>query len=134
MKSNKLKIPFGLHLTFDAYNCDPLKMNNFELVYQVLDKLPDKIGMHKLTRPYVVFADGNGKKDPGGWSGFIIIQESHISVHTFIKRRFVTADVYSCKEFDAKIAINYLKRAFLAKEVETELIIRGKKYPHKNID
>jgi len=45
------------------------------------------------------------KKDPGGWSGFVIIAESHISIHTFPARRFVSIDVYTCK--------NGLKKDFI---------------------
>lgn len=110
------QVPFGLHLTIDAYNCDPKTLNDINLVYHVLDVLPEKIGMRRLMKPYVLFAEANSKRDPGGWSGFIMIQESHISLHTFIKRRFVTADVYSCKKFDTKIAIEYFKK-FLRQKI-----------------
>lgn len=127
-------IPFGLHLMLDAYNCDPKPLNDKNLVYNILDILPDKIGMKKLMKPYVLFAEGNSKRDPGGWSGFVMIQESHISLHTFIKRRFITADVYSCKDFNAKIVIEYFKKAFKTKDVGSNVEVRGKKYPSENID
>jgi S-adenosylmethionine decarboxylase len=127
-------IPFGLHVMLEAYNCPPEVLNDSTLVYRILDELPDKIGMHKLIKPYVVFAESNNKRDPGGWSGFVIIQESHISLHTFIKRRFVTADVYSCKEFNPKIAIEFLKKAFKTEDLEINVEVRGKKYPSENID
>ena len=118
----------------DAYNCDPKILNEADLVYKILDVLPEKIGLKKLMKPYVLFAKGNKKRDPGGWSGFVMIQESHISLHTFIKRRFITADVYSCKKFNAKKVINYFKKAFKTKDIETYVETRGKKYPDKNID
>lgn len=130
----KHTVPFGLHVTIDAYDCDPSSLNDQSLVYKILDELPEIISMHKLMKPYVIFAEGNDKKDPGGWSGFVMIQESHISVHTFIKRRFITADVYSCKEFDTQIAIDYFKKAFKTEDVETHIEVRGKKYPAENID
>jgi S-adenosylmethionine decarboxylase len=126
--------PFGLHLMFEAYNCSPKVLNNSNLVYNLLDELPGMIGMHKLIKPYVVFAEGNDKRDPGGWSGFVIIQESHISLHTFIKRRFITADVYSCKEFDPNIAIDYFKKLFKTEDIEVKVEVRGEKYPEANID
>lgn len=134
MVKKKKLIPFGLHVMLDAYNCDPKTLNDKKLVYHILDTLPAKIGMKKLMKPYVLFAQANGKKDPGGWSGFMMIQESHISIHTFIKRRFVTADVYSCKDFDAKIVIEYFKKAFNTKNIESNVEVRGKKYPSENID
>lgn len=133
MKKTK-QVPFGLHLTFDAYNCDKEALNDKSLVYDILDNLPEKIGMRKLMKPHVLFAQANKKRDPGGWSGFVMIQESHISLHTFIKRRFVTADVYSCKIFNTKRVINYFKKAFKTKEIDHKVGVRGKKYPSKDID
>lgn len=132
-KPTKKNIPFGLHLMIELYNCNPLALNDQHLVYEILDKLPDKIGMKKLIKPYVIFAEANAKRDPGGWSGFVIIQESHISLHTFIKRKFVTADVYSCKMFDIKIAIEYLKNSFKTLDIEHTVEIRGKRYPPEDI-
>ena len=124
---------FGLHLMLEAYNCDPKRLNNFKVIYKALSRLTTLLKMHSLTKPYVVLAEGNNKRDPGGWSGFIMIQESHISIHTFVKRHFLTADVYSCKRFNTKIAINYLKRKFKSTDIEFQIVVRGKKYPEKNL-
>ena len=133
MKKSKL-IPFGLHLMLDIYNCDPEALNDKELVYDILNNLPEKIGMRKIMKPHVLFAKANKKRDPGGWSGFVMIQESHVSLHTFIKRRFITADVYSCKKFDPKVILKYFKKAFKTKDIEHNVEVRGKRYPIKNID
>lgn len=133
-KKSKKQIPFGLHLMIDAYNCDPKILSDANLVYQILDILPGKIGMKKLIKPYVVKASPNKKRDPGGWSGFVIIQESHISLHTFIKRRFLTADVYSCKMFDPKIVIKHFKKVFKTKDIEHNTEVRGKRYPKEDIN
>jgi S-adenosylmethionine decarboxylase len=124
--------PFGLHLMIDAYHCDPKILDDANSIYKILDELPGRIEMHKLTRPYVVHAEGNGQKDPGGWSGFVIIEESHISIHTFVKRKFTTIDLYSCNQFDAKKAIAYFKKILKTDDMEIYLQDRGKKYPQKN--
>ncbi|MDQ5900514.1 MAG: S-adenosylmethionine decarboxylase [Patescibacteria group bacterium] len=131
---SKKTTPFGPHLMLEAYNCPPEVLNDANLAYKILDELPEKIGMHKLIKPYVVFAEGNEKKDPGGWSGFVIIQESHVSLHTFIKRRFVTVDVYSCRDFDTDFAIEYFKKMFKTDDVDFVIEQRGKRYPEENID
>lgn len=55
------------------------------LCLDALNNLPALIGMTILTPPFVVHANSNeqeGGKDPGGYSGFVMIKESHISVHT----------------------------------------------------
>lgn len=126
--------PFGMHLMLDGYNCDSKPLGDADTVYKLLDTLPEKIGMTKMTAPYIVFTEGNNIKDPGGWSGFVLIQESHISIHTFIKRKFFTFDLYSCKEFDEKIVIRYLKKIFKTRDIEYSVEERGKKYPKKNLE
>lgn len=132
--SKKRQTPFGLHLMLEAYDCKPEVLNNPETVTKILAELPGLIGMRKLIEPVVIKADGNSKRDPGGWSGFVIIQESHIALHTFIKKRFVTADVYSCKDFDAEKAIGYFKKFFGTNDIEYGIEQRGIKYPAENID
>lgn len=84
---------FGEHLTLDGYGGDTERLNDERLVAEFLEELPRSIQMHPLTAPTVVYAPGNGAKDPGGWSGFVIIEESHISIHTFPKRGFLSADI-----------------------------------------
>lgn len=117
-----------MHLMLDAYKCNSDKLNDGEFAYRLLDDLTELIGMTQLTKPYVVYAKGNGEHDEGGWSGFVMIEESHISIHTFPVRGFVTADVYSCKEFDTKKTIEYFKKVLETDDIETFLQKRGLRY------
>lgn len=92
-----------------------------------------RLGMKRLTEPYVVEVESNHKKDPGGYSGFAIIQESHISIHTFPRRRFVSIDVYSCRDFDSTLVRRYFRRLFGIRRLENHLIVRGTEYPRYNL-
>lgn len=134
MTNNSTRIPFGMHLMIDAYDCSPEVLNDKDLVSSILAELPGKIGMTKMMEPVVMWADANDKKDPGGWSGFVMIKESHIAIHTFIKRRFVTIDVYSCKDFDTKTAIKFFSDKLKTTDLEIHEEVRGTKYPEENID
>lgn len=125
---------FGEHLTLDGYGGSYEKLDDRELVLSCLLELPEKLGMHPLAEPVVYAAADNQLRDPGGWSGFVVIAESHISIHTFPKRRFVSIDAYTCKNgMDTGIAIEYFKEKFDLDETETNLVIRGKKYPQENL-
>ncbi len=64
-------------------------------------------------------------------SGFVLIAESHITIHTFVEHRQVWVDIFSCKEFDATKAILDIKRAFGLKDITTRLLERGLEYPHE---
>jgi S-adenosylmethionine decarboxylase len=129
-------VKFGEHLIFDAYGCDPKKLNSPTLCIKVMKDVCKIGGMRPLGEPTLIKADSNealGGKDPGGYSGFLIIQESHISVHTFAKRGFVTVDVYSCKAFKSEGIVDYLKEAFRSRDEQIIKMERGLKYPAKNI-
>jgi S-adenosylmethionine decarboxylase len=127
-------IQFGEHLTLDGYGGDEALLNNKQVVFDCLDKLPGLLDMNKLSEPEVYHSDGNDTKDPGGWTGVVTIAESHIAVHTFAKRGFVSADVYTCKNgMDNDLIIKYFTDAFKLKDVETHFIKRGTRYPAENI-
>lgn len=129
-------LKFGEHLTYDAYGCSYESLSNMELCFDVLNNLVKLAKMHKLTEPVIIKADGNatlGGKDPGGFSGFVIIQESHISLHTFVKRGFLTLDVYSCKPFKEEEIVKYLGETFKPKDFDINKTSRGLKYPTENI-
>lgn len=120
---------FGEHLTIDGYRGNFEKLNNRDLILSCLDELPEKLDMHKLAEPSIYSAPENNKKDPGGWSGFVVISESHISIHTFPKKGFLSADVYTCKNnMDTEFILNYFKEKFELKEIEKNFIKRGINY------
>ena len=123
---------FGYHLTLDFYGCPKSKLDNMEVCYDSLTACATKIGMKMLVPPFVIRAPNNNKKDPGGFSGFVIIAESHISVHTFVARGFVSIDTYSCKIFDKKVAVDHFREIFEPNEIEEHFINRGLKYPSNN--
>ncbi len=125
---------FGEHITIDGYSGDQTLLNDKALVLKVLTELPEKLGMKTLSNPEVYLAPENDIKDPGGWSGFVVVAESHISIHTFPKRGFISADVYTCKNgMDVAIVVEYFKETFKLGDIETQFILRGTRYPEGNI-
>ncbi len=129
-------IQFGSHITIDGYGGNPYKLNDRNLVLKVLNELPNKLGMTKLGEPMIhrYTPETENSKDPGGWSGVVMINESHISIHTFTKRKFLTADVYTCKgEIDSEYILDYFKVMFDLEDIETHSLDRGTRYPSKNL-
>lgn len=125
---------FGPHLTLDLYSCNKKRLLDLDFVYKILDELPDLIDMHKITPPQVMVQGPNPNTfDKGGISGFVLIKESHISIHTFVAQEYASIDIFSCKKFDAQKAANYLIDKFEAQKVEKHLFYRGKEFP-KDVD
>ena len=119
---------FGPHLMLDGYGCAKAKLEDLDLIYRILDELPSKIRMTRIMPPYV-FKYSGLKPEDWGISGFVLIAESHISIHTFPEKNFVSVDVFSCKPFDADVAAMYLKEAFGMTKVETTVLDRGPEFP-----
>ena len=125
---------FGVHLTLDGYGGERARLADLAAVQDTLSELPELLGMHKLAAPTVLEVNHLSDKDPGGLSGYVLIAESHISVHTFPLRGFVSADVYTCQSsLDAERIRKYFADAFALQDVETHLIRRGTRYPQHNI-
>ena len=77
--SSQSDVPFGLHLMIDAYGCDPKVLDDPRKLYAFLDNVPSLLRMSKLSAPHLIHAQGNDGHDPGGWTGIVLIAESHIS-------------------------------------------------------
>lgn len=113
-----------MHLVIDGFCGDPAKMWDVELVRGFLNDCPDTLGMTRITEPRVISYDAP-KPDDSGVSGFVIIAESHISVHTFPHRSYVNIDIFSCQKFDHEQALEQAKGLFGLQEVKTWLLERG---------
>jgi S-adenosylmethionine decarboxylase len=126
---------FGLHLTLDGYFGQPQSLGDPEVVRAWLDEMPDVLGMDKLIEPYLIEVGARGEKDPGGITGFVLVAQSHLSVHTFPRRRFVSADVFTCQDdLDQERIRQSLIATFQLEEIEINLIPRGRRYPLVNLD
>lgn len=126
------KAQFGLHLMLDAYGADKEKLNDMARVFRFLRDLPPQIGMNALTPPIVLEAVDTGTGfDPGGYTGVVIIAESHISIHTFPDKGFFTMDVYSCSDFASEVdeIMNYTKETFGFGKHELQIVKRGLEFP-----
>ena len=116
-----------MHLIVDGYGGDVKVMEDPDALLRFLDEYPDAIGMTKITPPQVYTYAGR-KPEDNGLSGFVLIAESHISVHTFPGRKYINIDVFSCKEFDADKALNELRATFSLETVRSWVLDRGLEY------
>lgn len=112
-----------MHLIIDGYGSEPQIMQDEEFLYQLLDSYPSKIGMTKISSPFVFRYFGSRPEDLG-ISGFVLIAESHISIHTFVERCYINIDIFSCRDFDAQQVINDLKEKFQLTKFRSYLIDR----------
>ena len=113
-----------MHLIIDGYTDSPDVLQSEEFIYTFLDSYPAQINMTKITKPKVVKYVGP-QPDEWGISGFVMIAESHISVHTFAELGYVNIDIFSCKDFDAEQISRDIRQRFSLYEIQTHLLGRG---------
>jgi S-adenosylmethionine decarboxylase len=116
-----------MHLIVDGYGGDVKVMEDPDALLRFLDEYPDAIGMTKITPPQVYTYAGR-KPEDNGLSGFVLIAESHISIHTFPDRGYVNIDIFSCKDFNTDDALEDVKTTFGLPEVKVWRMDRGTEY------
>ncbi len=108
----------GLHLMLDGIMREPVTK---ELMDSILRELPSKIDMKILAGPIVVA----GHSINPGWTGFVVIDKSHIAIHTFTEGNRISIDVYSCQLFDVDEIERYLKGKINLTRVNKRVISRS---------
>jgi S-adenosylmethionine decarboxylase len=112
-----------MHLIIDGYSNNQKLLQDEDYLRNWLESYPSRIGMTRISPPYVLRYIGT-KLEDWGISGFVFIAESHISVHTFVEQNYVNIDIFSCKDFDAEKAIKDFQDGFQLTKSRTCLIDR----------
>lgn len=121
-----------MHLIIDGFGANRKMLESEAIIYDLLDRYPSQIGMTKVAPPQV-FKYVGSKPEDWGISGFVLIAESHISIHTFPDRCYVNIDIFSCKDFDSEYAIQELKAIFEFDEIQKYLLNRGLEYSNVEV-
>lgn len=88
----KVKETPGLHVMGDLYDCqceDRFFVDSGLLTEHCM-KLVQDAGLSAVGHYFHQFGGG------GGVTGMIVLAESHMSIHTWPEKRYVTVDVYVC--------------------------------------
>lgn len=112
-----------MHLIIDGFSKNKNILQDENFIYELLDSYPSKIGMTKITGP-IVFRYSGKKPEDWGVSGLVFIAESHIGLHTFVDRKFINIDIFSCKDFNAKQVMEDLKEKFELVRMRSSVVRR----------
>jgi len=108
----------GVHLIMDGVLSDPIGKKEVE---KILRELPAEIGMEILAGPLVV----EGAPCNPGWTGIVVIDKSHIAIHTFDEGDKASIDVFSCKPFEKDQVLSYLEKQIRFRKVNTRMLVRS---------
>ena len=126
---------FGEHLIIDGYGCNPNLLSDENVIAKVIQEIIDGTEMKQLSDIVIKKVVGvPNTKDTGGVTGMVVINESHISIHTFTHRQYVSIDVFTCKNgMNVEKIKNICKFGLEIKDYDVTLIKRGLSFPSSDI-
>ncbi len=93
----------GHHVIVEFYDCDPLVLVDPEKVEKACVAAAEASGATVLDTRFTPF-------EPQGVSGFVLIAESHFSIHAWPEHDYAAVDIFTCGEsIDFNKGINRLK-------------------------
>jgi S-adenosylmethionine decarboxylase len=104
----------GRHLILDGYVKDSSVFTT-EKLSALFQNLADALGMKILQGPTFLEVPLDESKlksdvflDEGGLTGSCIISTSHMALHAWPIRKYLSLDVFSCKDFDVGRAMTVI--------------------------
>ena len=114
MKSNHpppRNFALGKHMTIEYYDCDSHILADAELTKQAFIKAAKASGATVIGSDFHCF-------EPQGVSGFVVIAESHFSVHAWPEHDYAAVDIFTCGDtIDFEAAVNALKTELKSEEM-----------------
>jgi len=108
----------GLHLLIELRECAAELLDDRTGLEAVLRLSAEAIGAQVVAVAFHQFF-------PRGVTGFVLLAESHLSIHTWPEQRYAAVDLFSCGNTEPGRAVDLLVRALGARRVETLHVRRG---------
>ena len=129
-KTTKLKWP---HATWEFYlteKKDIKKLSNEKFLAKFLETLPKSIRLHTIGKPLIHnFPEKNGVMAEGGITGFVLLTESDITIHTWPEYAYGCIDIFACENFSVKAAEKMIRKTFGKGNYSRDLVYRGEIIP-----
>lgn len=111
-------VALGNHILVEFMNCDPHIMNDVAAIERDMVAAAQKAGATVINSTFHHFS-------PYGVSGVVVIQESHLAIHTWPEYGYAAVDLFTCGEMDAWISFDHLKECFKSKSYSAIEMKRG---------
>jgi len=111
-------VALGNHILVEFMNCDPHIMNDVATIERDMVDAARKAGATVINSTFHHFS-------PWGVSGVVVIQESHLAIHTWPEYGYAAVDLFTCGDMDAWISFDHLKECFGSKSYSAIEMKRG---------
>ncbi len=115
----RVGVGLGKHLIVELFECDSELLNSVDAIKQAL--LEAAVASNSTIVNY-----GFHRFNPHGVSGYVLIAESHISIHTWPEYGYAAVDVFTCgNHTDPWKGLEVLKDKLRARKITVMEITRG---------
>ncbi|HEJ84248.1 MAG TPA: adenosylmethionine decarboxylase [Desulfobacteraceae bacterium] len=107
----------GVHLLIELWTS--LYLTDTSRIREIIIKAVNACGATILNIDLHLFSPN------GGVSGIAVLQESHLSIHTWPEYEYAAIDLFVCGTIDPFPAVSVLKEEFQPNKIEVKEIKRG---------
>ena len=111
-------IVLGRHLLAEFHDCGADALDDPARVERLMNEAARLSGATVVRSVFHAFS-------PHGVSGVVVVEESHLAVHTWPEYRYAAVDYFYCGDLDCGAALRRLEEGLLAARVETKEVARG---------
>ena len=108
------------HVLLDCSGCDPSRLDSVDHLMAMLSEIAQECSAQ-------VIGKGSHKFEPYGVTAFLLLAESHVSVHSWPELGYAAVDAFSCKAFDAAAVEVIVGKRLHAEVVGSRVVLRGGK-------
>lgn len=110
----------GHHILLELYDCNDALLNDVQQIKTIMSQAAHKAKATIVTEHFHHFS-------PYGVSGVVIIQESHLTIHTWPEYGYAAIDVFTCNnKLDLQEAVQYITEQFNSGNATQHYVHRGK--------
>jgi S-adenosylmethionine decarboxylase proenzyme len=116
----------GRHLLVEYTGCAASALDDLKRIEQLMNQAVRAAGATVVASVFQPF-------EPHGVSGVVVIEESHISIHTWPEHGYAAVDFYTCGQADPEVANALLQAGLGATHTESMYVDRGLGVPGGNL-
>ena len=116
----------GRHLLVEYRGCERTLLDNKSFVERIMRRAAVIAGATEVGSIFRNFK-------PQGVSGVVVVEESHLSIHTWPEYGYAAVDFYTCGDCAPEKADDYLRDQLRCETAEVMVVERGIEPPSRSL-
>lgn len=106
------------HILVEYWDCDPAVLDDRGRIQAILERAAGTAGATVVQSTFHTFS-------PQGVTGVVVVEESHLSIHTWPETGYAAVDFFTCGDCDPEAAHPVLLDGLRAGRAELMRVARG---------